>query len=69
MNTSRDRRILIADDECNIRAVLRIALEGAGYAVEEASSGAEALYRIAALSNREGRSVFRTTTFANLFAG
>jgi CheY-like chemotaxis protein len=46
MNANMDRRILIADDECNIRAVLRIALEGAGYAVEEATDGAEELYRI-----------------------
>lgn len=39
--------VLIADDEAPVRAVLRFALEHAGYAVIEASEGAEALQRIA----------------------
>ena len=36
-------RILIVDDEPNIRRTLRIALEAMGHAVEEAASGTEAL--------------------------
>src|SRR3954470_2099925 len=36
-------RVLIVDDEPNIRRTLRIALEAMGHAVEEASTRAEAL--------------------------
>jgi CheY-like chemotaxis protein len=36
-------RILIVDDEQGVREVLRAALEKAGYAVDEAADGAEAL--------------------------
>ena len=36
-------RILIIDDEPNIRHTLRVALESAGHSVEEAASGAAAL--------------------------
>ncbi|MHC5542787.1 response regulator, partial [Singulisphaera rosea] len=36
-------RILIVDDEPNIRRTLRIALEAMNHTVVEASSGAEAL--------------------------
>ena len=36
-------RVLIVDDEPNIRRTLRVALEAMGHAVEEASTGAEAL--------------------------
>jgi DNA-binding NtrC family response regulator len=36
-------RILVADDERNIRKNLSMVLEGAGYAVDEARDGAEAL--------------------------
>jgi DNA-binding NtrC family response regulator len=39
--------IFIVDDERNIRRTVRMVLEGEGYAVEEASSGEEALARIA----------------------
>ncbi|MEO0389612.1 MAG: response regulator transcription factor [Pseudomonadota bacterium] len=35
--------ILIVEDDADIRAVLRIALRGAGFAVEEAGDGAEGL--------------------------
>ena len=38
-----DRRILIVDDSAFARRKLRQILEGAGYAIEEAASGAEAL--------------------------
>jgi two-component system, NtrC family, nitrogen regulation response regulator NtrX len=38
--------ILIVDDEKNIRRTVRMVLEGEGYAVEEASSGEEALARL-----------------------
>ena len=39
--------VFIVDDEKNIRRTVRMVLEGEGYAVEEASSGEEALARIA----------------------
>jgi DNA-binding NtrC family response regulator len=42
-----NRRILIADDEKNMRWVLREALEPVGYDVAEASEGKEALSAIA----------------------
>src|SRR4051812_28158367 len=38
--------ILIVDDEKNIRRTVRLVLEGEGFAVEEASSGEEALARL-----------------------
>jgi len=38
-----EMRVLIVDDEPNIRRPVRIALEAAGHAVEEASTGREAL--------------------------
>jgi DNA-binding NtrC family response regulator len=38
--------VLIVDDEKNIRRTVRMVLEGEGFAVEEASSGEEALARI-----------------------
>lgn len=41
------QRVLIADDEKNMRWVLRQALEGAGYEVAEAADGKEALASIA----------------------
>lgn len=41
-------RILIADDEANIRDVVQYALERDGYAVETACDGADALARVAA---------------------
>lgn len=40
-------RILIVDDEPHIRTVMRFALESSGYEVAEASSGEEALERVA----------------------
>src|SRR4029453_17223475 len=39
--------VLIVDDEKNIRRTVRMVLEGEGYSVEEASSGEEALARLA----------------------
>ena len=38
--------VFIVDDEKNIRRTLRMVLEGEGFAVEEASSGEEALARV-----------------------
>ena len=38
--------VFIVDDEKNIRRTVRMVLEGEGYAVEEASSGEEALARL-----------------------
>ena len=43
-------RVLIVDDEKNIRRTVRMVLEGEGYTVEEASSGEEALARIAEIA-------------------
>ncbi len=40
-------RILVVDDEADVRWVLRSALEGRGYQVDEAASGEEALSRLA----------------------
>ncbi len=39
-------KILIVDDEVNIRLMLRTLLEGDGYRVSEASNGREALDRL-----------------------
>lgn len=39
-------RILIVDDEPDIRAVMRLALEGRDYAIDEAGSGEEVLARL-----------------------
>jgi DNA-binding NtrC family response regulator len=39
--------VFIVDDEKNIRRTVRMVLEGEGYSVEEASSGEEALARLA----------------------
>ena len=41
-------RILIVDDEPDLRAVMRFALEARDYDIEEAGSGEEALARHAA---------------------
>ncbi len=43
---SRSTRILIADDDAAIRALLRATLERAGYAVRESSNGLEVLDEI-----------------------
>jgi CheY-like chemotaxis protein len=42
--------VFIVDDEKNIRRTVRMVLEGEGYSVEEASSGEEALARIAEIA-------------------
>ena|SRR6059058_6025794 len=39
-------RVLVVDDDADIRAVLREALEQEGHAVDEAEDGAEALARM-----------------------
>jgi DNA-binding response OmpR family regulator len=39
-------RILIVDDEPDLRTVMRLALEGGGYELEEAGSGEEVLARL-----------------------
>ena len=43
-----ETRILVVDDEPNIRLVFRTALESGGYVVDEARDGQEALARLAA---------------------
>ena len=40
------KRILVVDDEPDIRDILRILLEGEGFEVEEANNGREALEKI-----------------------
>ncbi|MBI4368911.1 MAG: response regulator [Elusimicrobia bacterium] len=42
-----DKKILIVDDEPDVRFVLRTALERAGYSIDEAKDGLEALAKIA----------------------
>ena len=42
----KTRRVLLVDDEAMVRRVLRLQLEKAGYAVDTAANGAEALERI-----------------------
>ena len=42
--------IFVVDDEKNIRRTVRMVLEGEGFAVEEASSGEEALARLPELA-------------------
>ena len=44
---NKNFKILIVDDEKNIRRTVRLVLEGEGFGVEEASSGEEALARYA----------------------
>ncbi|HEX6131865.1 MAG TPA: response regulator, partial [Actinomycetota bacterium] len=41
--TMPQERLLVVDDDAPFRAFMRVLLEGAGYAVEEAASGDEAL--------------------------
>jgi CheY-like chemotaxis protein len=43
MNTEQQKRVLVVDDESDIRAYLRSALEDAGFGVETATDGLEAL--------------------------
>jgi CheY-like chemotaxis protein len=43
LDTTTSPRVLIVDDEPNIRTVMRVTLESHGYAVDEAWSGEEAL--------------------------
>lgn len=40
------RSVLVVDDDVDIRFVVRMILEGQGYAVMEAADGAEALVRL-----------------------
>ena len=46
MNDSQARTILVVDDEADIRAVLQACLEAAGFQVQTASTGMDALERI-----------------------
>lgn len=43
IRTGRQRHILVVDDETLVRRSLHILLQGDGYAVQDAKSGAEAL--------------------------
>lgn len=43
---TKDANILVVDDDPDIREVLRLVLEGAGYAVREAIDGKDAMQRI-----------------------
>ena len=43
------RTILVVDDERHVARVLTVALERAGYAVETASNGEEAIYKLVEL--------------------
>ena len=43
---TRAARILVADDDSEVRAVTRLALEQAGYAVAEAADGLDALAQV-----------------------
>jgi len=45
-NTGREKRILVVDDDPNIRKLLRMELESEHYRVFEASNGREALERV-----------------------
>ena len=38
--------VLVVDDHAPVRELVRLVLEGAGYAVREAADGAEALRRV-----------------------
>ncbi|MDP9023520.1 MAG: response regulator [Actinomycetota bacterium] len=40
-----ERRVLVADDEPDVRLIVRLQLERAGWVVDEASSGEEVLER------------------------
>ena len=44
----KPRRILVVDDQADILELTALVLAGAGYAVDQASSGAEALERLSA---------------------
>ena len=46
MNESLNKRILVVDDEADVREYLKMALEDAGFKVDTASDGLEALEKI-----------------------
>src|SRR5687767_3075440 len=46
MNANFPKSVMVIDDEADIRFLLRAALEGAGFRVEEASNGVDALEKI-----------------------
>lgn len=50
MNSAGSVRVLVVDDEANIRLMLRMALKSEGYGVEEAADGREALAAVARLT-------------------
>ena len=43
VNLGSQRRVMVVDDEADMRLTLKLALELAGYEVESAANGAEAL--------------------------
>jgi len=43
LNANAPARIVIADDDAGVRALLRAVLEGAGYSVADAAEGASAI--------------------------
>jgi CheY-like chemotaxis protein len=46
MNTDQPKRVLVVDDEADVRDYLRSALEDAGFVVETAVDGLEALEKV-----------------------
>ena len=46
LTTGRSHVVLVVDDDPDIRLLLRLHLEGAGYTVHEASDGADALHQL-----------------------
>ena len=46
MNEKLNKRILVVDDEADVREYLKLALEDAGFDVETANDGAEALEKV-----------------------
>ena len=71
MNEKTGKKILVVDDELQIRRFLRVALEANGYSIVEASTGKEGIYKATAehpdciildlgLPDMDGQTVLRT---------